>query len=590
MLLKGRRIAALFWRMPVKRCEQGATIMIEPKRRAQNTARPKRPTGKPRVAALGGYAERPRATRPNRRGKRAAAGVEADETTRHEGPKPTPRGTHVELLQQGVDVWNDWRTKERSISPDLRGADLHKAELFGANLAQADLRGASLIEANLSASSLFQANISEVDLTKANLMQVDLRGACLRKANLSGANLMGASLFFADLKRATLKWANLIEADLRGADLSGADLSNARLFHANLSQATLKRTQLFEADLGGANLSWADLSGAYFMPANPLRVRRSRPNLEDASFYAAKLTEAYLIGADLNGIDLRMADLSRAKLSGASLFGTILDEAQLRKVDLTRADLSGANLVKADLSRANLSRAVLVETNLVGATLTGCNIYGVSAWNVKRSEGTRQLDLIITPYNEPEVTVDDIEVAQLVYLLLHNEKIRDVIDTVGKRGVLLLGRFTEGRIAVLERLREELRRRNYLPIVFNFDKPRTKTLAETVRVLAGLSRFVIADITDPKSVPAELQTTVPQFMVPFLPIIEGKKGGKKNQKPYSLLESLWIECKERVFEPLWYSSLDALVEAFDEKIIKRAEVRFAELLARKAEKMKGEYV
>src|SRR6516162_1345083 len=555
MLLKGRRIAALFWRMPVKRCEQGATIMIEPKRRAQNTARPKRPTGKPWVADLGGYAERARATRPNRRGKRAAAGVEADETTRHEGPKPTPRGTHVELLQQGVDVWNDWRTKERSISPDLRGADLHKAELFGANLAQADLRG-----------------------------------ACLRKANLSGANLMGASLFFADLKRATLKWANLIEADLRGADLSGADLSNARLFHANLSQATLKRTQLFEADLGGANLSWADLSGAYFMPANPLRVRRSRPNLEDASFYAAKLTEAYLIGADLNGIDLRMADLSGAKLSGASLFGTILDEAQLRKVHLTRADLSGANLVKADLSRANLSRAVLVETNLVGATLTGCNIYGVSAWNVKRSEGTRQLDLIITPYNEPEVTVDDIEVAQLVYLLLHNEKIRDVIDTVGKRGVLLLGRFTEGRIAVLERLREELRRRNYLPIVFNFDKPRTKTLAETVRVLAGLSRFVIADITDPKSVPAELQTTVPQFMVPFLPIIEGKKGGKKNQKPYSLLESLWIECKERVFEPLWYSSLDALVEAFDEKIIKRAEVRFAELLARKAEKMKGEYV
>ena len=115
---------------------------------------------------------------------------------------------------------------------------------------------------------------------------------------------------------------------------------------------------------------------------------------------------------------------------------------------------------------------------------------------------------------------------------------------------------------------------------------KTKALAHRVR----LSRFVIADITDPKSVPAELQTTVPQFMVPFLPIIEGKKGGKKNQKPYSLLESLWIECKERVFEPLWYSSLDALVEAFDEKIIKRAEVRFAELLARKAEKMKGEYV
>ena len=127
--------------------------------------------------------------------------------------------------------------------------------------------------------------------------------------------------------------------------------------------------------------------------------------------------------------------------------------------------------------------------------------------------------MLITAEDEPAVTVDSIEVAQFVYLLLNNENIRDVIDTVGKKGVLLLGRFTEGRIVVLERLRDELRKRGYLPIVFNFDKPKTKTFAETVRVLAGLSRFVIADVTDPQSVPAELQAAVPAAMVPFVPII-----------------------------------------------------------------------
>ena len=79
--------------------------------------------------------------------------------------------------------------------------------------------------------------------------------------------------------------------------------------------------------------------------------------------------------------------------------------------------------------------------------------------------------MVITPPGEPEVTVENIEVAQFVHLLLHNEKIRDVIATVGKKGVLLLlGRFTEGRIAVLEQLRQ----RGYVPIVFNFDKPETK--------------------------------------------------------------------------------------------------------------------
>jgi hypothetical protein len=117
---------------------------------------------------------------------------------------------------------------------------------------------------------------------------------------------------------------------------------------------------------------------------------------------------------------------------------------------------------------------------------------------VKLSDGTQQQELLITRGGEAEVTVDNIEVAQFVYLLLRNEKIRDVIDTVGKKGVLLLGRFTGGRIAVLGRLRDELRKRGYLPIVFNFDKPETKDFTETIQLLAGLSKFVIADVTKPK--------------------------------------------------------------------------------------------
>ena len=80
----------------------------------------------------------------------------------------------------------------------------------------------------------------------------------------------------------------------------------------------------------------------------------------------------------------------------------------------------------------------LVEAGLTGADLTGCRIYGVSAQCLKL-EGAKQQYLVVTSYGEPEITVDNIEVAQFVYLLLHNEKIRDVIDTIGKKGVLLLG-------------------------------------------------------------------------------------------------------------------------------------------------------
>ena len=178
------------------------------------------------------------------------------------------------------------------------------------------------------------------------------------------------------------------------------------------------------------------------------------------------------------------------------------------------------------------------------------------------------------------MTVDDLEVAQFVYLLLHNEKLSKVIDTVGRKGVLLLGRFTEGRIAVLERLRDALRQRGYLPIVFNFDKPETKDFTETVRLLAGLSKFVIADITNPKSSPLELQATVPEIMVPFQPIIA------QGEKPFAMLQDLWIKHRDWVFEPIEYSSVDRLVETMDAEIIDPAERRFDELVVRRAEVLK----
>jgi hypothetical protein len=143
--------------------------------------------------------------------------------------------------------------------------------------------------------------------------------------------------------------------------------------------------------------------------------------------------------------------------------------------------------------------------------------------------------------------------------------------------VLLLGCFTEGRIAVLERLREGLRKRGYVPIVFNFDKPDTKDFTETVRLLAGLSKFVIADITNPKSAPLELQATVPEIMVPFQPIIE------QGEKPFAMLQDLWIRHRDWVFEPIEYSSVDRLVETMDAEIIGPAEARFDELVMRRAE-------
>ena len=108
--------------------------------------------------------------------------------------------------------------------------------------------------------------------------------------------------------------------------------------------------------------------------------------------------------------------------------------------------------------------AQLIDTDFTGADLTSCRIFGISAWRLKLA-GAKQQNLVVTRADEPAITVDNIEVAQFIYLMLHNQKVRDVIDTITSKAVLILGRFTDERKAVLDALREELRKRNYLPIL-----------------------------------------------------------------------------------------------------------------------------
>jgi hypothetical protein len=268
--------------------------------------------------------------------------------------------------------------------------------------------------------------------------------------------------------------------------------------------------------------------------------------------------------ADLSDAILSRAFLREADLSEANLRGAFLREADLIGADLGRANLNRANLSGANLGGANLIRTELVETNLADAMLTDCRIYGISAWEVKLSEGTKQQGLIITPEAEPAVTVDNLEVAQFVYLLLHNEKIRDVIDTVTSKVMLILGRFTPERKAVLDALREELPNRHYVPILFDFDVPAGRDLTETVSLLARMSRFITADLTDPSSLSKELEAIVPHLAVPVQPLLEG-------DRPYGMFKGYWKY--DWVLSVHRYEGLPSLLGTLAERVIAPAETK-----------------
>jgi hypothetical protein len=127
--------------------------------------------------------------------------------------------------------------------------------------------------------------------------------------------------------------------------------------------------------------------------------------------------------------------------------------------------------------------------------------------------------------------------------------------------VLILGRFTPARMEVLQALRAELRRRNYVPMLFDFDKPASKDFTSTVVTLAQMSRFVIADLTDSRAVPYEVAAVVAAVRVPLQPIISvadresemfhdlGLNGSVLPMYRYNGLGELLADVERRVIRP-----------------------------------------
>ncbi len=161
---------------------------------------------------------------------------------------------HLDILKQGVEVWNQWRKEHPQIHPDLSGANLHAVNLDGANLSRADLTdtdlyGIGFIKANLTKAKLSRAQLQDAwlggaKLIKADLQEADLIRAKLNDTYLNDANLAGALLGATNLTRANLNRANLIKAHLKEADLS----------EANLDRADLSYTQIGWTTFGNVNL------------------------------------------------------------------------------------------------------------------------------------------------------------------------------------------------------------------------------------------------------------------------------------------------------------------------------------------------
>ncbi len=276
---------------------------------------------------------------------------------------------HLEILNQGIEQWNQWRKKNPYIQPNLSETNLSEFNLSEASLSKADLRLTNLSEADLQKALLSHAVLSEADLRHANLSGADFHMANLERAEMTYVNLANSVLSEAKLYRCDLSRADLCKSDLSQADLGWANLSRANLSEANLSKADMRDTNLFKANLFRTRLNWVNLSKAYLL----------RAYLYGSNLFGATLTETNLVEADLSFADLRWSDMTYADLTGANLLASDLSYASLHGTNLHQINLTHARVCETSFNQTRLENCLFSGVDLsVAKDLDTCLHYGPS--------------------------------------------------------------------------------------------------------------------------------------------------------------------------------------------------------------------
>jgi len=142
----------------------------------------------------------------------------------------------LNILLQGVDVWNSWRNAHPDVPVQLSEVDLRPEAILeypiyresGASLREINLTGADLSHCHLEGADLYGARLEGACLLGANLEKAVLQAAHLSNAVLSAANFQGATFTYADLRGAILQGANLKNVSLHQTDFRDADLRGVK--------------------------------------------------------------------------------------------------------------------------------------------------------------------------------------------------------------------------------------------------------------------------------------------------------------------------------------------------------------------------
>lgn len=162
--------------------------------------------------------------------------------------------THLRRLKTPAG-WNQWRSREPRISPDLKRAHLPAGQLAGLQLTKADFTEATLYSANFCGSVIADAIFYNADLSAATLSRVEANFVSFRSAALTRADMSGSKWYGCDFG----------DTDFSGCELTGAVIDTCTITDATFHNASLRGATIIETDASGTDFRNAFLSRTIFI-------------------------------------------------------------------------------------------------------------------------------------------------------------------------------------------------------------------------------------------------------------------------------------------------------------------------------------
>ena len=170
--------------------------------------------------------------------------------------------------------------------------------------------------------------------------------------------------------------------DFSNCDLHGVILRNGSYINCNFDRS---------------DINWADFVDAYF---------------EKCSFRNVSMRVSKIGSANFRNCIFENSDLSYCSAEETSFIGSIFINTRLEHMSLVKCDLENTKI-------------------------ENCFVYGTSTWDLNLNNSIQE-NIIITDDENDVISVDNLELAQFIYLLINNSKLRHVIETITSKVVLIL--------------------------------------------------------------------------------------------------------------------------------------------------------